>query len=266
MLAVIIAFILLAVLLVWYLLRHDHGRQLPAVSLWTAFGFGIVAMVLASVLEGFAIPDTVWTTPENIPMVSRFLLGIVIGVIEEAAKFLPLAFFIFHKSYFRFRTDGVIFFAICGLTFGLGENILYTVTYGAETGLFRLVVTPFFHAAATSILGYYLVSAKVNGGMWGKCIMAATVIPFLHGMYDFGLFSQSYHLYVVSFMITLLLSLGLFLYFMQANDLDQQSMPATAPEPNYCTGCGRPNPRHLQYCEQCGRHLYITANTLRRAV
>lgn len=262
---VIIAFIVLAVLLVWYLLRHDHGRQLPVASLWTAFGFGIVAMILASVIEGLAIPDTIWTAPESMSMVSRFLLGVVIGVIEETVKFLPLAFFIFHKSYFNYRTDGVIFFAIAGLTFGLGENILYTVTYGAEAGLFRLVVTPFFHAAATSILGYYLVSAKIDDSLWAKCILAATVIPLLHGMYDFGLFSQLYHLYVVSFMITLLLSLGLFLYFMQANDLDQQTLTPTALAPNYCTGCGRPNPRHLQYCERCGRYQLMTTNQLRHA-
>lgn len=254
MFAVVIAFIVLAVVLVWYLLGHDHGRQLPAASLWTAFGFGIIAMIIASIVEGFAISDAIWTAPDSIPLFTRLLLGLAIGVIEEAVKFVPLALFIYHKSYFAEHTDGVIFFAICGLTFGLGENILYTVSFGTETGLMRLVMTPFFHAATTSILGYYLVSAKRDGMLWGKCILAATIVPVLHGLYDFGLFAGAYHLYVLSLMITLLLSLGLFLYFMHANDLDRQAA-APAPAPNFCPACGSANARHTRFCEQCGRNV-----------
>ena len=230
---VILSFIALSSLLIWYLLKHDHGRKLPIGSLWLASGFGIIAVTLAWYLEQWLLPKDFAVASHSAGLGLTFLLFLAVGFLEEGVKFLPLAVFIYRKPYFKEHTDGVIYFAICGLTFGLSENILYTVSLGAKAGIVRLVLTPFFHAAATSILGYYLVS-----------------------LYDFGLSSGKLQLGVLSFMITLLFSLGIFLYFMSANDLDKAALArATACPNNFCKYCGRPNIRHAPFCEYCGHHL-----------
>lgn len=254
---IILSFITLAVALVWYLLKHDHGRSLPVGSLWAAFGFGVLAMVIAAIAEQLLFPNTLWRDPHSLSLGRSFVLFLGIGFLEEAAKFLPLAFFIYRKAYFREHTDGVIYFAIGGLAFGLGENILYALSYGVQVGVERLILTPFLHAATTGILGYYLVNMKIAPQNRGKFILACLLLPLLHGFYDFGLSSGILQLIVISVMITLLLALGLFLYFMTANDLDKraatrrlQVMPK-----NFCIACGKPNGNHTSFCEYCGHPL-----------
>jgi len=264
----ILAFVGIASSLVWYLLKHDHGRKLPVSTLWYACGFGVLAMIVASVLELLILPKQFTTIPAAYPLLTQLKYFLSIGLIEEAAKFLPLALFIYKRSYFREHTDGCIYFAICGLAFGLGENILYTLSFGAEVGIARLLLTPFFHAATTSILGYYLVSQKLRPERRKLFVLACVLVPLVHGLYDFGLGAGIAQLQVLSLMLTLLLTMGLFLYFMQANALDRlalarvpmglvanhsQAGPQSAA--NFCGTCGRSNMKHQPYCEYCGRKL-----------
>ncbi len=253
---IIITFIVLACVLVWYLLKHDHGRRLPVTSLWIACGFGVLGIIAAMLLELNLLPKDFAVSPLSIPIAKRFTFFMSVGFLEEAAKFIPLALFIYKKSYFKEHTDGVIFFAICGLTFGLFENIMYTVSYGSNVGIARLIMTPFFHAASTSILGYYLVNMKINKANKTKFVLACLLLPVMHGFYDFGLGSGLAVLAIFSLMITLLLTIGLFLYFMAANDLDKAAV-ASIPinSLNYCKFCGKPNANHKMFCEYCGRHI-----------
>lgn len=265
---VILAFIGIASSLVWYLLKHDHGRKLPVETLWYACGFGLLAMGLAVAAESLFLPAGFTGKPTTFPLLEQLYLFMGIGFVEEAAKFIPLALFIYKRDYFREHTDGCIYFAICGLTFGLGENILYTMSLGTEVGLSRLVLTPFFHAATTSILGYYLVTRKLRHEKQGLLVLACLLVPLMHGLYNFGLGASLVQLQVLSMMLTLLLTMGLFLYFMQANMLDRMALAkqpvgytpapqaATAGvEANFCTQCGKANNSHQAYCESCGRKL-----------
>jgi RsiW-degrading membrane proteinase PrsW (M82 family) len=258
---VILAFVLIAGSLVWYLLGHDHGRRLPVEALWLAFGFGCVAMAIAAVVEGRLVPPLFLHYPRAFPVADQVGYFLGIGAIEEAAKFLPLALFIYRKSYFREHVDGVIYFAVCGLTFGLGENILYTFTYGAKVGLMRLLLTPFLHAATTAILGYYLIHMKLRAKHSRWLFSAAILlVPLLHGVYDFGISSSVPVLLIMSLLITLLLTQALFLYFLEANSLDRLAwVPALAgsyaPAKRYCTACGEANRHHGNYCEACGHVL-----------
>ncbi|GAC1392151.1 MAG: hypothetical protein NVSMB46_07170 [Candidatus Saccharimonadales bacterium] len=261
MYAIILSFIALASLLTWYLLKHDHGRKLPIETLWIAFGFGILGMILAGALELKLFPRQFWIAPQSVSLGARFLFFLGIGALEESAKFIPLALYIFHKPYFKEHTDGIIYFAICGLTFGLGENILYTLSLGAKAGIGRLLMTPFFHAAATSIIGYYLASYKLNNFLKYRFILACIAVPLLHGIYDFGLFSGIAQLTVVSLMITVLFTLGLFLYFMEANDLDKAKLAtifSLSRSQHFCIKCGHPYNNNKRFCEFCG--MYHTTN------
>ncbi|HUA13210.1 MAG TPA: PrsW family glutamic-type intramembrane protease [Candidatus Sulfotelmatobacter sp.] len=265
MLIVILGFILLASLLTWYLLHYDHGRRISAGTLWIAIGFGILAMLLATLIESAILPKALETSPSLYPLSQRLIYFVAVGIVEEMVKFVPLALFIYKKPYFKEHTDGIIYFAICGLTFGLGENIGYTISFGASAGITRLILMPFFHAAATAILGYYLVSMKIDRKNKTKFIAALIIIPLLHGLYDFGLLSGVYQLVIMSLVITLLLSIGLFLYFMEANDLDKAALLSIASRvPNFCPSCGKANSYHRQFCENCGRQLY-SAKSLDRA-
>ncbi|MGH7240835.1 MAG: PrsW family glutamic-type intramembrane protease, partial [Candidatus Saccharimonadales bacterium] len=233
--------------------------------LWYACGFGVLAMGLATGLERLFLPGNFVEVPQAFSFAKQLGYFMSIGFIEEAVKFLPLALFIYKRQYFREHTDGCIYFAICGLTFGLVENILYTVSYGTTVGLMRLLLTPFLHAASTSILGYYLVSWKLQSDRWKRIAIACALVPLMHGLYDLGMGADILSLQVLSLMLTLLFSMGLFLYFMEANELDRLLarrpvgfvlQPVSAVhEPNFCEACGQANVYHRAYCEHCGRKL-----------
>lgn len=258
---VILAFIAIAGSLVWYLLGHDHGRRLPVEALWLACGFGVLAMVISALAEGRLIPPSFLHYPQAFSLSEHVRYFLTIGFIEEAAKFLPLAVFIYGRSYFREHVDGVIYFAICGLAFGLGENILYTVSYGTQVGLMRLLLTPFLHAATTAILGFYLINRKLRGrhsGWWLPTALLA--VPLLHAGYDFGIASSQPYLLMTALAITLALTQGLFLYFIEANARDRLVwQPALArqyvPAARYCTACGQASNHQDNFCEACGHAL-----------
>lgn len=258
---VILAFIAIASCLVWYLLGHDHGRRLPVEALWLACGFGGLAMVLALVAEQRLVPANFLHYPQAFSLDARLQYFGTIGFVEECAKFVPLALFIYRQTYFRQYVDGVIYFAICGLTFGLGENILYTISYGTNVGLMRLLLTPFLHAATTAILGFYLAHLKLRGSRSSLLLASAlVVVPLLHATYDYCVGALQPYLQITALVITLGLAQALFLFFIEANVRDRLAwVPALArhyqPAARYCTGCGQANSHHGNYCEVCGHGL-----------
>ena len=251
MVIVILIFILIVVGIAWYLLSHDRGAKEPVGALWVAGGFGVAAVIAAAVLESVVIPSGFLAG--TLTCGAALVPALAIGAIEETLKFLPLAWFIYRKPYFNEYTDGIIYFALCGLAFGLIENVIYTMQYGTKTGLARIVLIPFFHSAATGTAGYYLVRTKLKAKPFGGVVAAVAILAVLHGLYDFGLASQVIQLAVLSIMITVLLSVGLFLYFQHATELDERLGLSTVGVNKFCRACGRPNANHTLYCEHCGK-------------
>ena len=246
------AFIGLAAGLVWFLLSHDRGQKEPIDALWMAVGFGIAGALAAGFLEGH------WLSTDNLlagmPHWTIFKTSMGIAVIEESCKFIPLAIYIYKKGYFNEHTDGVIYFALAGLGFGLPENILYTLQYGAKTGLLRLFLTPLFHAAATAAIGYYLINRKLSKKSVFGIIFPLLTVILLHGFYDFGLASDTVILNTASIIITLCMSAGIFLLFMLATDKDQELGISAVGHNKYCRSCGWSNPHHNLYCTHCGKN------------
>ncbi len=247
---VILAFLLLAAVFAGFLLKRDKGEREPVGALWTAFGLGALGVVLAGGIEYFVLPD-IFTEKQTLGTLAWVALSI--GIIEELCKFLPLLWFLYRKRYFNEHTDGVIYFALAGLGFGLPENIIYTIQFGAETGWARLVMTPLFHAATTGLIGYAVSRHKIDGMPLRRVVYMAVAVIGLHALYDFGLFSTIPLLVVVSVMTTLGLGVGLFLLLVHARSLDQLKGLSVVGHNNFCRSCGTANPKHNLYCSHCGK-------------
>ena len=193
-----------------------------------AFVLGALILIPVGTIENQLIPRPVLSGAAGTMAAFWGYMGV--GIIEGLAKFLPLALYIYHRKFFNEHTDGVIYFALCGLGFGLAENIGYTLVYGAEAGIARVLLVPVFHAATTAIAGYYLAEAKLAGRGWGKPIAAVLVIAVIHGFYDFGLGAGNPLLLVLSITITGLLTASLFAYYRHATERDAElGIGASAP-------------------------------------
>jgi protease PrsW len=248
----LLIFIAAAIGLAWYLISQDRGEREPILVLWLAAGFGFLGALMAGFIEGRVLE------PENLlpsaPHGALLLTAMAVGIIEEACKFLPLAILIYKKRYFNEHTDGVIYFALAGLGFGLPENIIYTLEYGTKTGLLRLVLTPIFHAATTGLVGYFLAKNKLLGRPFWTVLWALATAMVLHGLYDFGLAAGSGLYIIMSLSITFGVSAGLFVLFLKANQHDQDKGISAVGHNAFCRSCGTPNPKHNLYCAHCGKN------------
>lgn len=247
---VILAFLVLAATFAGFLLKRDKGEREPVGALWTAFGLGTLGVVIAGGLEFLLLPDIF---AKSQPLSTLAWVSLSIGVIEELCKFLPLMWFLYRKRYFNEHTDGVMYFALAGLGFGLPENIFYALQFGAETGGARIVMTPLFHAATTGLIGYAIARHKVDATPWHRVAYMVVAVILLHALYDFGLFSMIPVLTVMSVMITLGLGVGLFLLLQHARSLDQLKGLSVVGHNNFCRSCGTANPKHNLYCSHCGK-------------
>ncbi len=204
-------FIGVAVCLVWYILSKDRGEKAPRKALWAAVGFGFAGLVLSAILELIFIPIDI-DGHVSLTGVELSRVSLLIGAIEELSKFLPLALFIYHKKYFSEHNDGVLYFAIAGLAFGVPENILYTLDGGAGTGIVRLIMTPVFHAATTAIVGYFLIRMKIEKRDASAVVGALGAVILAHAAYDYGLLNGKISLVLLSLAITIGLTALLFVF------------------------------------------------------
>lgn len=247
----LLAFVLIAAGLAWYFIANDKGEREPIGALWLAFGFGFAGGIVAAIVENFLIPTNDMSPPTALLII--LAASMAIGVIEEGSKFIPLAIFIYPKRYFNEHTDGIIYFALAGLGFGLPENILYTVQFGAATGFRRMLLTPIFHAAITGMVGFFLIRAKMAHRSPARVIPVLLVAMLLHGLYDFGLASGIAIYTLFSILITLGLTTLLFLLYAWATEQDQQLGFSAVGHNTFCRSCGQANPDHHLYCTHCGR-------------
>jgi RsiW-degrading membrane proteinase PrsW (M82 family) len=248
----LLIFVGLSAGLAWYLIANDRGQREPIYALWAAAGFGVVGAIMASFLEGWFVSDT--NVLSGSVSLRLLFAALLVGVIEEACKFLPLAVWIYKKPYFNEHTDGVIYFAIAGLGFGLPENILYTLQFGTDAGIARLVLTPLFHAATTGLIGYYLINLKMSRKHASLISLPLLAAIWLHAFYDFGLLSGSAFYQVCALLITLGLSASLFVLFLRATQQDQESGLSAVGHNAFCRSCGWANPHHHLYCTHCGKN------------
>lgn len=223
--------------LIWYFVAHDRGPKEPVDALWLAAGFGVLAAILAAFAELQLIPahvlkPTIFTATSTI-----FFGSMGIGFIEEVCKFLPLALSLYKKPFFNEYTDGIIYFAIAGFAFGAPENILYAFQYGVKAGFLRVFLTPFFHAAMTAFVGYYLISVKRQKKSILAPVVALLVTAVLHGFYDFGLLAatRSSVAALIALIITFGMSTYLFVLYKKATNQDRlggfSNMPAVGSQP-----------------------------------
>ena len=206
--------------MVFFFLVNDKGEKEPSSALTIAILFGFIAFALSGIIETILIPSSN-LSPSQSSFGTAFYTFSLVGLIEESLKFIPMAIFIYKQKFFNEHTDGIIYFALVGLGFGIPENIIYTLHYGARAGIGRLMLTPIFHAATVAIVGYYLIQVKLNKRSWWSVAVALASVILLHAVYDFCLSTENIYMVSAAVAITMSASTMLFILFLSSKRVDQ---------------------------------------------
>ncbi len=257
-------YIIVPYLVIRYFLSKDYGTKEPIGKLWLAFLFGFIASIVVNLLinelsvtlSGATLVQHIEGQIYSNPF--RAILGIfVAAVAEEVFKFLPLALYIRKKGYFNESTDGVIYFAISGFTFGFLENVLYAFLLGPQVAIVRATINPIFHGASTGMVGYYFSKNEFRGKHFSKTLIVLFIFSLIHALYNMGSFFVSDVSILLSLMLSVVVPVGLFVLFKKARKKDKE-LGISSSEPNkYCTKCGKKNKNGTLFCENCGKDFRI---------
>ncbi len=92
---------------------------------------------------------------------------IAVAMVEEGFKWLLLLVFTGKNKHFNSLFDGIIYSVFISLGFAGFENLLYTLEYGMETALIRMITAVPIHLFCGVSMGYYLTwyYIKHNAGL-----------------------------------------------------------------------------------------------------
>jgi RsiW-degrading membrane proteinase PrsW (M82 family) len=184
--------VIIAPALLWliYHVWKDRFRPEPVRFLLLAYvlgigsgWFGLKAYEWAARLGAPADPHGLADT-DLIGFLAYALL--VIGPLEEIAKFVPFALVCMRLRAFDETMDGIVYASAVALGFASFENFFYMRFLEGVDLYARAVASPLTHAMFASIWGYACARARLRGGSFVlAAVLGLSVAALAHGLYDF---------------------------------------------------------------------------------
>lgn len=187
----IIAALIPAALLLFYIYRQDSVQPEPVRLLWKGVWYGVasalaVLFVFAPILSAVGLDDFSDTT---LGAIQNAFIGAAIP--EETAKMFFLWLLLRKNPYFDEHLDGIVYSTCIGLGFAGLENIIYLVSdidNLVSVAIFRGIFSVpghFFNAVA---MGYFLSLAhfgNIDPDLKNRYYVLAFLVPVLmHGIFD----------------------------------------------------------------------------------
>jgi RsiW-degrading membrane proteinase PrsW (M82 family) len=173
----------------FYIYVRDKYEREPFKHVALTFFIGIIAALIAALIES-AFPYNEKTATALATAANATL---VVGPIEEIAKFLVVWLFMYRSPEFDEPFDGVVYCVMASMGFATIENIAYVFDGGMHVGIERALFSVPGHAAYAAIMGYYMGRAKFDTSGRSRALLATGLILAIvaHGLYDFGLMLHS---------------------------------------------------------------------------
>lgn len=247
--------ILPVVLIGYYIYRKDRDKE-PVRLLASLFCGGILSCILTIFVTMFlSLFFPFFLASEDTFSFVELVFYVFFGIafIEEFMKWVFVYRLSFNSIYFDQAYDMIVYSVFCALGFACLENIFYVFDGGIKTAIIRALFAVPGHACDGVFMGYYLARAKLsyfsNNFIWrDRNMFLSILVPvFLHGFYDFCLYSGSV------FFVLVFLVFVLILYVVSFKKIKSFSMVTDKIKysDNFCPVCGR---RVCSlYCPGCGR-------------
>ncbi len=187
----IAAAIIPAFFLLRFIYRHDRLEPESFPMIGRLVLMGIVSTFIALMCERLGIMILGLFFSEANILYNLLLYFFVVGLSEEASKYVVLKKVTWDSPEFNCKFDGVVFAVTVALGFALWENISYVLMYGLSTALIRAVTAVPGHACFGVFMGVWYGLAK-RCALRGdeetskKCRRFCIIMPMvIHGCYDF---------------------------------------------------------------------------------
>jgi len=181
-----------AVALFLFFYFRDRYRREPVGVMLVTFGLGAAALVPAAMTSLSLQRLTGWRS--STPSLLHAFLGamLIVGLVEEGAKFLVVRFYAYNRPEFDEPYDGIMYSVMAALGFATLENVIYVFSNGAGTGVMRALLAMPSHAFDGVLMGYFLGEAKFarsdRVANWLSALGFGLGVV-AHGLYDFIVFS-----------------------------------------------------------------------------
>ena len=225
MLGLLVLAVAPAIALFFFFYLRDKYRKEPLGLLLLTFGLGAASLVPAALASLCLQKLTGWRS--DTPNLLHAFLGamIIVGVVEEGAKFLVVRFYAYHRPEFDEPYDGIMYSVMAALGFATLENILYIFSNGASAGVMRALLSVPSHAFDGVLMGYFLGEAKFarsnRVGNWLSALGFALAVT-AHGVYDFIVFSLDKAPLLILSLLTLAVLFWV-IFFKATRKLSEQS-------------------------------------------
>ncbi len=257
--------IVMTIIFCFIFLGNGRSNNEPRLALWwVPIGFGTLSLILALIINGLLIEVGVQEI-QTLTLSTKIRIAASVGITEELVKFVPAAIYLWRKKYFNQYTDGLIYFGLIGLFFGMVENFYYGLGFGGFTSIFRVGFNLYFHASLTAIAGYYLAKSKIERKGLHKVFLALLSVMFIHALYDLLLFIGGVPRIFLAYNLAIIVNASMFAYYFYARKLDkkllfienEKQVGLADKTSNFCHVCGEINSQKTDFCTHCGEKLIL---------
>lgn len=173
---------------VWFFNRQDSADKEPLRLLIRAFFLGMLAVGVAAVNEIALSPVLASATS---PAARLVALIVVVGLVEESAKFAAFFLAVHREPAYNEPIDGIIYAVTAALGFATLENLIYTASFGLSVAFVRALVASLAHASFSGIVGYCVSMVRFHGRPNGFAVGGLVLASVLHGLYNFFIVDAS---------------------------------------------------------------------------
>jgi len=212
-----------------FYLRED-GHPEPKRLLLLAFIGGIVSAILAVIVELLLIgQEGIFAGSFNLAK-NAYMFFLVIGLVEEYIKYLPVKFLILRRPDFDEPIDAMIYMMTVAMGFAALENALFIfplfhqdIFTGLEVVINRFLGANLLHVLSSGIVGFFLARAFFSPRRHHFIALGVLLAATLHAAFNYlilikGVIPQG------TFYLILLLSTMAVVVFMDFERLKKKSV------------------------------------------
>lgn len=231
----------------WYFVRRAAYRPSPRRLIAVTFLLGMASAVPAALVEATFLRDD----PLMGPVTTRLVLSLflIVGPVEEGAKFLAVRLYGYRSAYFDEPMDGLVLAASASLGFASLENLFYVLGGGPGVILVRAPISTLAHVIFGGMWGLALGMSKHSRPSGTLTVVAGlTMAALLHGAFDAALLSG--YTIIVAVALFAIGAVWLFSRFEWARQVSPFRYRSNVPL-SPCYACGRLIRVTSRYCRFC---------------